>query len=316
MRMTRRRRTSGTSQVGPDEERPAAPETSGAEPVSGAQRFRRRFLGNRTAVVALAVLALIVAAAIFAPVLAPYDPAAIDVSDRLRPPSGDHWLGTDDVGRDVLSRLLMGARWSLGAAAMATSISFLLGTPFGLLAGYLGGRSDMLLCRLADALMSFPSLILAIGIIAAMGPGLTNAMVALGIVYAPRMFRVVRSATLSVRAETFIEASVSVGSSTGRVIRRHVLPNVMSPLIVQLSLMMAFALLAEASLSFLGLGVTPPDASWGVMLGRAFRDVRVAPYLIYWPGLAIAITTLSFNIVGDGLRDALGRELRTAKGKG
>lgn len=280
---------------------------------SSRTRFRRRFLANTPAVAALVFLLVLVASAVLAPLLAPYEAEAISVIDRLQPPTAQHLLGTDDLGRDVLSRLLFASRVSLGAAAMAVGISFVLGTPFGLLAGYLGGRWDTLMSRFADTLMSMPTLILAIGIIAAMGPGLTNAMIALGIVYSPRLFRVVRGATLAVRAETFIEASISVGASTTRIIKRHVLPNVLSPLIVQLSLMMAFALLAEASLSFLGLGVVPPDASWGVMLGRAFRDIRVSPYLIYWPGLAIASTTLAFNMLGDGLRDALGREIRTGK---
>ena len=274
------------------------------------QRFWRRFRANRGSMIASGVIIVLVLVAVLAPLLAPQDPNATSVPDRLQPPTGEHILGTDDLGRDVLSRLFYATRVSLMAAALAVGIATVLGTPFGLLAGYLGGRWDMAMSRFADALMAFPTLILALGIIAAMGPGLTNAMLALGIVYSPRLFRVVRAATLGVRTETFIEASISVGTPTSRIVRRHVLPNVMSPLTVQVTLMMAFALLAEASLSFLGLGVTPPDASWGTMLGRAFRDIRVAPFLIYWPGLAIAIATLAFNTVGDGIRDAMGREIR------
>lgn len=276
----------------------------------GLRRFGRRFASNRLSLVALLVLVLIILASALAPWLAPYAPEAIDVRNRLAGPSGAHWLGTDSLGRDTLSRLLFAGRVSLFAALTAVSIATVVGVPLGLIAGYVGGRLDWVLGRAADVLMTFPALILAIAIIAATGPGLTNAMIALGIVYAPRLFRVVRSATLAVRAETYVEASVSIGTPAHDIIARRVLPNILSPLLVQISLMLAAALLAEAALSLLGLGVVPPTPSWGNLLGRGFVDIRTTPLLVWWPGIAIALTTLSFNLIGDGLRDALGREIR------
>lgn len=293
---------------------PRPPDGAPAEPdgarLTRGQRFRRRYRGNRPAVVAAAFLVLVVVVAVAAPLLAPHDPEAIDATDALQGSSAEHLLGTDDLGRDVLSRLLFGARTSMVAALLAVAIAFVIGVPTGLLAGYAGGRRDQVLNKVSDTLMSLPPLIVALGVIAATGPGLVNAMVAIGIVFSPRMFRVVRGATFGVRTETFVEAAVSMGATAPRIIRRHILPNILAPLTVEISLLMAFALLAEASLSFLGLGVVPPDTSWGLMLGRAFRDIYTAPSLIYWPGLAIALTTISFNLVGDGIRDAMGREIR------
>ncbi len=286
----------------------ASPATSGRSP--GLRRFVRRFASNRLSLIALGVLAVLVLSSALAPWLAPYAPDAIDVRNRLAGPSAEHWLGTDSLGRDTLSRLLFAGRVSLFAALTAVVIAISIGVPFGLLAGYFGGFLDWLLGRAADVLMTFPAIILAIAIIAATGPGLTNAMIALGIVYAPRLFRVVRSATLAVRAETYIEASVSIGTPAHDIIVRRVLPNILSPLLVQISLMLAAALLAEAALSLLGLGVVPPTPSWGNLLGRGFEDIRSTPSLVWWPGLAIAMATLSFNLIGDGLRDALGREIR------
>lgn len=274
------------------------------------QRFRRRFARNRPAVIAVGFLLFVAVAAVFAPLLAPYQPDAIDATNVLDGPSGDHLLGTDDLGRDVLSRLLFGARTSLIAASLAVSIAVVIGVPAGLLAGYARGWWDVVLNKVSDTLMSLPPLLLALGVIAATGPGLVNAMAAVGVLFTPRMFRIVRSATFGVREETFVEAAISAGATSPRIIRRHILPNVLAPLTVEVSLLMSFALLAEASLSFLGLGVVPPDTSWGIMLGRAFREIYNAPSLIYWPGLAIALTTISFNLVGDGIRDAMGREIR------
>jgi peptide/nickel transport system permease protein len=278
----------------------------------GLRRFVRRFCANRLALTALVVLVVLVVASAAAPLLAPFEPDAIDVRNRLSGSTPEHWLGTDALGRDTLSRLLYAGRVSLFAAGIAVAIAVVIGVPFGLLAGYLGGWSDWTLGRAADVLMTFPALILAIAIIAATGPGLTNAMIALGIVYSPRLFRVVRSATLGVRAETYVEASVSIGTPAAGIIARRVLPNILSPLLVQVSLMLAAALLAEAALSLLGLGVVPPTPSWGNLLGRGFTEIRTTPLLVVWPGVAIAVATLAFNLVGDGLRDALGRETRKA----
>lgn len=289
----------------------SAPET--AEPavaMPSLRRFVRRFVTNRMALVALIVLVLLIAAAAAAPLVAPYRPDAIDVVNRLAGSTPQHWLGTDSLGRDTFSRLLYGGRVSLLAALLAVSIAAVIGLPLGLVAGYFGGSVDWLLGRAADVIMTFPAIILAIAIIAATGPGLTHAMLALGVVYAPRLFRVVRGSTLAVRAETYVTASISIGTPTRRIIARRVLPNILSPLLVQVSLLLAAALLAEAALSLLGLGVVPPTPSWGNILGRGFEDIRSTPMLVVWPGVAIAIATLSFNLIGDGLRDALGRETR------
>lgn len=286
---------------------PSSPSTEPDRP-----GFWRRFRDNRSAFAALVVLGLVVLASLAAPLIAPYAPEAIDVPRRLSLSTPDHWLGTDSLGRDTFSRLLYAGRVSLMAATLAVAIATVVGVPLGLLAGYLGGKVDWLLGRAGDVLMTFPAIILAIAIIAATGPGLQNAMVALGIVYAPRLFRVTRAATLAVRAETYVEASISIGTPAWKIILRRVLPNVASPVLVQVSVMLAAALLAEAALSLLGLGVVPPTASWGVMLGSGFKEIRSTPLLVFWPGVAIAVSTLSFNLVGDGLRDALGRRIRKA----
>lgn len=277
---------------------------------SSLRTFLRRFRGDRWAMCGVAIILLLVALGLLAPLLSTHAPEANSLVDRLKGPSADHWLGTDDLGRDVYSRLLYATRVSLQAAATSVLVSTILGLPLGIVAGYRGGAVDMIISRLADALMSFPTILLAIAVIAALGPGLTNAMIALGIVYAPRLFRVVRAATLGVRQQPYVEASVSLGAPAFDIMRRHVLRNILPPVLVQLSLLMSFAILAEASLSFLGLGVQPPGASWGIMLGRAFETLRSAPLLIVWPGLALAAASMGFNMIGDGLRDALGREER------
>lgn len=295
------------------EEPLVAVEAPGETPQVGApglRRFVRRYLSNRTATAALAVLVLLILAAVAAPLIAPYDASAVDVVNRLSGPTAAHLLGTDSLGRDTLSRLLYGGRASLLAALLAVSIASVIGLPLGLIAGYFRGWGDWLLGRAADVIMTFPAIILAISIIAATGPGLTQAMIALGVVYAPRLFRVVRGATLAVRAETYVTASISIGTPTHRIITRRVLPNILSPLLVQISLLLAAALLAEAALSLLGLGVVPPTPSWGNVLGAGFEQIRSTPMLVVWPGVAIAIATLCFNLIGDGLRDALGRETR------
>jgi peptide/nickel transport system permease protein len=274
------------------------------------RRFRRRFLRERGAVVALCFLLLMVLLAVFAPLIAPYDPDAQSLSDRLAAPSKDHPLGTDDLGRDVLSRMLFAARVSLVAAVQATVVGVVLGVPVGLVAGYVRGWFDNLAGRVADAVMSIPALLLALAIVAVLEPNLTSAMIAIGIVYAPRLFRVTRAAAISIREETFVEAARSVGARPIRIVTGHVLPNVLSPLVVQISLSMGFAILFEASISFLGLGVQPPEASWGSMLGRSTRFYEESPVLVIAPGVAILLTVLSFNVIGDGVRDSLGRELR------
>ncbi len=258
----------------------------------------------------LAFLVFAAAVAVLAPFLAPDDPQATDLANTLAAPGGDHLLGTDALGRDVLSRLMHATRVSLVAAFLAVGVGIVLGVPPGLVAGYVGGAIDNLVMRVTDAVMSFPPLILAIAIVGVLGPNLTNAMIAVGVIFAPRFLRLVRSTVLGVREETYIEAARSVGVSTRRIIIRHVMPNALAPLVVQISLSAGLAMIAEASLSFLGLGIQPPEASWGSMLGDAFRYISRSPTLIVVPGVAIAATVLAFNVVGDGLRDSFGREIR------
>lgn len=282
-------------------------------PASALARFLRRFRQQPAAMIAFLFLMAMVLVAIAAPLLAPKDPTAQNLRAVLQPVSGAHLLGTDELGRDIFSRLIFATRISMLAAAQAVIISVGIGVLPGAVAGYFGGIIDTVIMRITDAIMSYPPLILAVAIVGLLGPNLRNAMIAIGILYAPRFLRLMRSTVMSVREETFIEACRSVGCSTPRIIGRHVLPNVMSPLLVQVSLVAGFAMLAEASLSFLGLGVQPPQASWGSMLGRSVRFLDRAPLMVIVPGLMIALTVLAFNIFGDGLRDSLGRETRRVR---
>jgi peptide/nickel transport system permease protein len=270
------------------------------------RRLWRRFAANRFAIVALVFLVLLVLVAILAPVLAPQDPNEQELIARLEGPGADHWLGADDFGRDQLSRLMYGARVSLTAALIAVAVGSVVGVPLGMLAGYRRGFVDAVLSRINDALMSVPALVLALTVVAALGRGLTNAMIAVGIIFIPRFFRIARAATQDVRHETFIEASQALGCSSARTLWRHVFPNVLSPLAVQISLGLGAAVTAEASLSFLGLGVEAPTASWGSMLNTAVSNISGGSHLVYAPGAIIALTVLALTLVGDGLRDALG----------
>lgn len=264
--------------------------------------FWRRFAHRRSAVVALVFLAVVVTVAVFAPLFAPDDPASQDLRRVLEGPSGAHWLGTDELGRDVLSRLVYGARVSLLAAAEAVLVGFVLGVPLGLVSGFFRGWVDTVASRIADGILSFPPLLLAIAIVGVLGPGLTNAMLAIGVVFAPRFFRVVRGSVLAVREETFVDAARTLGCTNARIIRSHVLPNVASPLLIQIMLATGLGMLSEAGLSFLGLGVQPPDASWGSMLGSSYRHVSRAPWQAVYPGVAIVSVVLACNMIGDGLR--------------
>ncbi|MBT2208016.1 ABC transporter permease [Actinomadura sp. NEAU-AAG7] len=291
---------------------PAEKDSDAAVPASRGRALLRRFGGNRSAVVGFGLLLAIIVVTAAAPLLAPYGPAQVDIGDRLSGPTAEHWLGTDTLGRDTLSRLMHGGRVSLAAAGLAVAIATAIGLPLGLVSGYFGGIVDWLLDRAADVLMAFPAIILTIAIIAAVGPGLTTAMVSLGIVYAPRMFRVVRGSTMEVRRAVYIEASTSIGTPSLMILRKRVLPNILPAALVQLSFLLASALLAEVTISLLGLGALPPTASWGSMLGQAFLEMRSSPSLAVYPGIAIAIATLCFNLIGDGLRDAFGRETRKA----
>jgi peptide/nickel transport system permease protein len=271
------------------------------------RRFLRRFRRQHAGLVALAYLVVLAAIAVVAPAITPYDPNKGVLLERNQGPSAEHWFGTDDLGRDVFSRMLVSARVSLLAAVQATAISIVVGVPFGLLAGYARGWIDSVASRITDAVMAIPALLFALAIVGILGRDVTNAMIAIGLVNAPRFYRVVRGSTLVVREQTFIEAARATGATPARVVLTHVLPNVSSPLIVQASLSMGFAILFEASISFLGLGVQPPEASWGTMLGRSAQFMEDHPYLVVFPGLAIFFTVLAFNVLGDAINDALGR---------
>ncbi|MDR2567288.1 MAG: ABC transporter permease [Bifidobacteriaceae bacterium] len=292
----------------------AAKTAPAAPPTSAARRFWRRFRHQKLAIAAAVVLIFLVLLAFFGDAIYPVDPNQQALGDKLLPiGSPKHVLGTDVFGRDVLSRLISGTSISLAAGAIAVSVAVVLGVPLGLIAGLYRGWPDQVLSLVMDALMSFPSLLLAIAIVAARGPGLVNSMVAIGITQVPRLFRLVRSVVLSVREETYVDVSRSIGTSNLRIAITHLVPNMMPPVLVQLTVFMAQAMLGEAALSFLGLGVMPPQASWGAMLSDASRYLSSAPLMIVWPGVCIALTVLALNVLGDGLRDSLGREVRTGR---
>ena len=272
--------------------------------------FWKRYRRNKVAVAAAVYLVVLVLAAVLAGRIGLQDPNLQHLSEINGRPSGAHWFGQDDLGRDVLSRIIYGARISLQVSLMAVGLALLVAVPLGLLAGFVGGWFDQALMRISDAIQVIPALVLALVISGILGPSATNVGLALAFVFTPGFVRLVRGQVISVREETYVEASRSIGAGTGFIVRKRVLHNVASPLIVQAAVTAGFALLAEATLSYLGLGAQPPDASWGVMLNRAFAQVYQAGWLLYFPGGAIAITVLAFNLVGDGLRDALGADSR------
>jgi peptide/nickel transport system permease protein len=272
---------------------------------SPAWRALRRLLARRTAVFGLAVVALMALAALFAPWIAPFDPLATSWSLVRKAPSAAHWFGTDEVGRDLLSRVIWGGRASLAAGVISVSIAVGIGVPLGMLAGYAGGALDAVVSRVTDAMLAIPFLILAIALAAFLGPSLSNAMIAIGITATPIFVRLARGQVLAVRAEDYVEAARAVGNPPARIVLRHILPNILPPVTVQATLAIAAAIIAEASLSFLGLGQQPPAPSWGSMLNTAQRFLTQAPWMAVFPGLAIFVTVLAFNLLGDGLRDAL-----------
>ena len=269
------------------------------------RRFFAWLRRDMRAAISLAVLLALGLLALCAPLIAPYPVSAQDVDNTLASPSAAHLLGTDDLGRDVFSRMVHGGAATLYASGLAVGIALLLGLPVGLLAGYSGGWVDDGISRFIDALLSFPSIVLAIAVTGALGIGLTNGMIAVGIVFSPQIARLVRARALVVRQELYVDAARCFGASTGRILWRHVLPNTVQPVIVQVTLLLAAALLAEASLSFLGLGIQPPQPSWGSMLARAYQNMELAPEQMYAPGLAILLTALAFNTLGESLRIAL-----------
>lgn len=265
----------------------------------------RALLSRPTAVFGGVVLIGVIGLALFAPWIAPYDPLATSWSLVRKAPSAAHWFGTDEVGRDLLSRIIWGARASLSAGVIAVAIAVGVGVPTGMVAGYVGGWTDALISRLTDAMLAIPFLILAIALAAFLGPSLGNAMIAIGVTATPIFVRLARGQVLAARAEDYVEAARAVGNPPIRILMRHILPNILPPVMVQATLAVAAAIIAEASLSFLGLGQQPPAPSWGSMLNTAQRFLTQAPWMAIFPGLAIFLTVLAFNLFGDGLRDAM-----------
>lgn len=270
-----------------------------------ARRALRRLLRRRGAMLGLVIVVFFIAIALFAPSIAPQDPLETSWSAVRKAPSAQYLFGTDEIGRDVLSRVIWGARASLMAGLVSVCIAMALGVPIGLLAGYVGGWTDSLISRFTDAMLAVPFLILAIVLAAFLGPSLTNAMIAIGVSATPIFIRLTRGQVLSVKVEDYVEAARAVGNPHWRIALRHILPNILPPLIVQATLAIAAAIIAEASLSFLGLGQQPPAPSWGSMLNTAKNYVDNSPWMAIWPGVSIFLLVLSFNLLGDGLRDAL-----------
>lgn len=246
-----------------------------------------------------------------APFLAPHSPVQQDAMNALLSPSAVNWLGTDDLGRDVFSRLIYGASEALYASMLATTVAVVIGVPFGLLAGFAGGWADAVISRIIDTFLSFPAIVLAVSITGVLGVGLINGMIATGIVFSPMIARIARSQALIVRGELYVDAAQCFGASRSRILVRHISPSIVQPVVVKSTLLLSQSLLAEASLSFLGLGVQPPDPSWGAMLARAYSYMEIAPEQMYPPGVAILITALAYNTLGDWLRDALDPTLRS-----
>ena len=284
----------------------AAAQAEGLVPRASFPRRLRRWARARPAAAASALyLLLLVTVSVLAPWISPYSPTDQDYAVALTPPSAGHLLGADDLGRDTLSRLLHGGATSLYASALAVTVAFSIGVPLGLIAGFAGGFVDEAFGRIIDTLLCFPSIVLAIGITGALGPGLTTSMFAIGIVYAPLFARLIRAQTLIIRGETYVAVALGFGAGPLRVLLRHVVPNAIQPIIVQVTISLAAGLLAEAGLSFLGLGVQAPTVSWGAMLARAYNFLEVAPDQMYPPGVAILVTALALNTLGEALREVL-----------
>lgn len=278
-------------------------ERAGAEPGFDWRRWRLVLLGG-------VLVALVVLAAVFAPLIAPYSPLEFDVVDMLQPPSASHWLGTDELGRDVLSRTIYAARISVEVALIAVTVGLVGGTLIGTTAAYFGGIVDTILMRAMDLLFSFPAILLAVVLMASLGTSVFNAMIAIGIVFIPGFSRLARASTQTVLRQQYVEAARTIGMSDARIIFREILPNIVAPLLVEAAVAFAYAVLLESALSFLGLGAQPPDPSWGNMLSTGRGFMAQAPWLSLVPGMAMFITVLGFNLLGDGLRDAFDPHLR------
>lgn len=273
-------------------------------------RFRRVFLQRKLVIFGLVVLTLVFVAGIFSELLAPYDPYVGNMAESLQQPSSEHWLGTDSLGRDTFSRLIFGARTALIVGFVTVAIASIVGIMLGLAAGYRGGAVNMIIMRIMDALMGFPMLLLALLLAAVLGGGIQNVIIALSIATIPGYARVMHGLTLSIRENDYVLAETSIGSSIGRVMFKHVLPNGLPPMIVLITLQLGSVILAEAALSFLGIGIKPPGAAWGSMVNDGYKYLTTNVVLSTAPGLAIMLTVFAFNMVGDGLRDALDPRLR------
>ena len=270
----------------------------------------RRLRRSWSLVAGAVILSLVVFSAIFAPQISPYDPIDQDFASQLQPPSASHLLGTDEFGRDIFSRVVFGARVALQVGALADAIAVALGVLLGVVAGFFAGWLDAVITRVIDVMLAFPYLLLAMIVVAILGPGLTNAMVAIAFVYTPRIARVVRGVVLSVKEQEFVEAARGVGTGSFRILGRHILPNIVSPIIVMATLTVGFMIVETAGLSFLGLGASPPTPEWGSMLATGRSFMLTAPWIATFPGLAILVTVVAFNLMGDGLRDLLDPRLR------
>jgi peptide/nickel transport system permease protein len=271
----------------------------------------RLLAGNPVTVASAIVLALVAVIAVTAQWIVPFGINDVDVPNALRPPSGDHWFGTDELGRDVLSRVLVAIQASMRVAVVSVAFAVVVGVTIGLVAGYRGGWLDTVVMRVVDVMFAFPVLLLALAVVAVLGPGVTTTILAIGIVYTPIFARVARASTLSVRVEPFVQVSRTMGTGHLYMLGRHILPNIAGPLIVQTSLSLAFAILSEAALSFLGLGIQPPQPSLGRMIFDSQGFVTLAWWMAVFPGAAIVVTVLAFNLLGDGLRDVLDPKQRT-----
>lgn len=265
--------------------------------------FLRRLMNNKSAVIGGVVIIIVIISAIFAPVISPYDPYEMNMPGRLQEPDGIHILGTDQFGRDLLTRLIYGARVSLQVGVIAVGLSMFVGVFLGLVAGYYGGWIDRIIMRFVDIFLAFPIILLAIAFVAALGPSTKNVMLALGMIYWTNYARVVRSSVLSIKEEEYILAAITTGAGDFRIIFTYILPNALAPIIVMATLGLGTAIISESTLSFLGLGVQPPTASWGSTLSFGLKFLRDAPHLSVFPGLAIMLTVLGFNLLGNGIRD-------------
>jgi peptide/nickel transport system permease protein len=288
----------------------SAPAAAGPRVGVGWRWWARRFVRNKVAPIGLVIIAASIVVAVLAPILVPHDIRTMVPQDALSPPGGRYVFGTDEFGRDVLSRVMMGSRVSLVVAFLSVLFAVAVGTTIGLAAGFFGGWWDTVAMRAMDIIFAFPAILLAIAIMAVLGTSLFNLVIAIGIVYTPQFARVARAAALAVRGLEFVDAARALGLGNTRIIVRHIIPNVLAPVTVQISLSLSLAILSESALSFLGLGTQPPTPSWGNMLSEGRQFLEIAPWNAVFPGLAIMVVVLGFNLLGDGLRDLLDPRLR------